>query len=719
MSVLKGMPFDKTLANWLLGHMQILVDKNAANGVAVIMPLFAGNEDAWIDQPIPNKDVVTVATHSGDHRPYALSETGYNAFAGTYDDTGTAITDLIERHWWGGTEDSSSGSFLDWIDKQDYQARYTLTAHFKFNATTTLNVMESGNFLRRFMQEDLGLFTDTFDPAEWSEMVRSIPVMDAKDYFAKNYGYLNSPYPIHRSWISHDESNDVMIYDDGTLYGGMGPSILQPFGNDDDNSFQLSTDDYLQSLINTSLATAAAAPEIPYAMVYGATTGITDIAERQVAFESDDIETYFILAGIDHNLGALDPDADNDTMVEYQRLAGKYTAVRTFQRFLNNGTIWCRNKDEVYDILSSDPNWVVNRLAFDQGVICWYPKIVSPIIDVNDPFQHGVFPILSTENVTNPYSWEHAFVNDLIYVLDPADAGTWGDAKSTTSGGNVDVSSENGWIQDYALLKDALGPFIGDAFDQSVNLHLARNDIARYCARGDFPDDSVCLIPAKPFTKITPVQVRDNIVLGEDRYGAGLAYDAVTNHDYAMTTTSSSDNDLLAAADLRFFGARYWDVRSFISGLVNVPVTLQNMVFEGFKRVIDMTNPPAPGDLLYQLPPPPTGSTADLAGVAKSVLDIFIPRGNKFKSDSRGRGSSRSSSRDSRSSGKRSFGKRSFKSGSRYTPKSAPDMTMKPEELSQVADPTTGSKDTGESSTSSDASFDKKKKKDWKSKGTD
>ena len=633
MKQMKGMPYDKELFSVILSYMSPLVDKSSAAGVSVSLPIWMGPEDHYFEEPIPadSTNAPNIANAGGNclHRPLTFGEMSEQSPVTMDDFDASANWTLIERYWYYGQSDatgaSGAGSLLYWLYKRVNVAKDILVQQFRSNADSKLNIMEPNNYLREFMRKDLGILMDDFDAAEVSTMVRSIPLYDQKDYFSKNYGYNHAPGPMLRSNLAYDETNDNWEFDAST-YGNIRANGLYPIATPDAGHYEKSTDEYLQTIYDASgIVVTAAAPEIPYLMPYGGDAGgLTEISEDQTLFLDDDISVSHILAGMDHNLGALDQDEANDTLVEYNYLGGKYMAIRNFQRLMNNGKFWAKSSEEVSKLLAEDSNYILNRRMFDLGLFCLYYK-VSPIIDPHDPFQHGVFPVLSTERVGQEGEWSDYFIplaggnnSGILLISNTADA----NEVSTTGQGDVDVDAENAWIQDHDHLGDVIGPFIGDSFDMSPNMHFARHDIARYAFTSSL-DHGPCPIPAKPYTKYYPVRVRDDIVGGLDRYGAGLAYD-LTDHRYNMTTTAAADNDLLAASDLRHAAAVYWDPRCSFSEELPNPSRILNFIFEGFKRVVEMTNPPAISSMLFDaLVKSNGGATVVIDTAVKSILDVF------------------------------------------------------------------------------------------------
>jgi hypothetical protein len=742
---LEGLPIPKFVMDMIYDSSSYKVFESREMGLSVMMPLWLGMGDAYVEEPYSRMYVDDPLALQSEWKK-SDGSTGFNV------NTGRPLTlpEMVEGSLTSGTLSDYGGSWNEFETDLELRAGYlieelgkrldAIVAVLKDQSATGWGWLTNvSDPLRRFFTE-IGFLDWSFSFKEYSKHVNQVPIFDAKDFAAKYMTYMENVHTIIAPQTSYkdiggderdiderpDRNRSALIskaVNKGSLTQVRWVNLdeFRTVGAAASLNYDIPTIQYINNQL-ASIKAGTHPTEIPFVSLVVSDDSIVYqdwIPEYPADLDIDALTAVSGITGMDPSFGAkTEVLPDNSALLSQQQLAGGYyQAIEFFRNLSNKGRIFVKDEQELLNQWSNDNNIFMLGNEFYNGVIRIHQK-VTDIIDNYDPYQCGFFMVLDKDFISDGWS---AWYSENVKI---------------PSGYTGLTGTTNIWNEEYAVLKDGL-MWIGDGMNDSPTFHFLRKDLGRYSmwpwtpSATDVPaiiDSSVGMIPARPYSKFSKPSLND-YRLGYGPF-VGLRFGASDGSAEIYNSTAIWDGTVEVSTGLlswvmSIFGLSSVDtLQELFDGLfpelgrneVNgqeTPLPLEwttamswvPSAFPDYDRIYpstfqDLIN----GLLLTKMKPsyskgksvedlksvmaigPMAANGSEITQSVADILDIAVPKYNKFDKSKGNNKSSNGSRKFSSGSRKRSRSK--YKSKNKYTPSSdeftTKKDTMVPDDVEQL-----------------------------------
>jgi hypothetical protein len=472
LTVLESFPINRDYLLSIVDRMRLMVHDGGINGSTIAFPHVLPLEEVYFDRPCTKAEIadgLSGLRSPGVQRLRTVQEMGKDATGRA----GFTFEELfLTKNASGSYNLPSNGYIAERVLRNLVAARDDLLNSFSPELSAQNAV------LREFLI-DLGYFTHTFELVDFSDVVRSQKPYDLKDYFKVN------AYGAH---IGGVQAKTKEPYTSENLP----PSLrVKRTGatpaEQRDNRKKFITNKKIRDLILEARAAGEYAVkqlDAQYAALFPKNQAAVDMVTTEgrippLSNGSGDADATpgMYLHGFDPADGALDPDADNTAYIDDETRrhygAGAKYAANSLRSLGTNSKLYVEEGVDPMSMVSNDE--FLNIMESHYGVI--RPrKLITPMVNPHDVFQHGLFMIASVEDV-HPGLKEGA-VNWAAWLTDGFKVPAGWAAADLPKLVDVQPSAPLGALM-LSNLKDVL-LFMGDDIDSSPITHFSRGDLSTY-----------------------------------------------------------------------------------------------------------------------------------------------------------------------------------------------------------------------------------------------
>lgn len=434
----------------------------------------------------------------------------------------------------------SNGSLMQYLYSEFQAAIDYHQAQFQHNTDRKRNVINGNSaLLKLFVDEFKIVDGQMLDFTEFANYLRKkARVVNRADYFSKMGGYASSFTPIPASMrnttgtyvpqssiacLPASEATANYFVDFDSMIRGFLANVT--YGQLSNDSNEISTSHlfpYAAICLNTvdtdTFKETGKIPELVGTSAFRTNT------------------TYLHLRSSE---GAL---ADSASLpADYSNVSGFKHKIGLFQKMFGGEKIFEATpgafQNELKDLSGLA---TMSTVAVDRGMLqpFW---LISPVKDVNDPLFWGDFPLISAEDCVVPGTLDYFLASQSLFDIDVA-AGAFASSGTDTYPSALieatDALAPAGLI---SVVKDIVGPFIGDSIDWLPDQHFARRFLVRFF---EAPESGVPMhtsYPVIPYHggKMDLGSVDSRLIAASS--SAGIAFN-LANESVSLTPASFAQN---------------------------------------------------------------------------------------------------------------------------------------------------------------------------------